>query len=306
MTDIEERLSAILVAEADRHELPVFDAQGIAEDAVRKGFWRRRPAVLLAAIGLAGATGVTGAVVAAGGHEHRDRVTLTFKALVWSDQPDEQHSAEALQTWVRGRVQAEGLDDVAVAVRPDPLTLIVSGHAADVARLRMLGHEGRLFIGQAVVDHTRPPLPDPGPCTGKQPVGPPVRNCDERGDVYTFTTITGADGEFGVASAHAEHREPGPSGWAIVAQLDAAGTREYASVTGAVAASRGLIEPTVDGSVVLGQQMLTGPVVDGVVASAAGFTEQQAKDLALDLVTPGSWDFDLERATVDYSTGDAR
>jgi hypothetical protein len=297
MTGIEQRLSEILLAEADRHEVPVFDAHGIAESAGRKGFWGRRRVVLLAAIGLVGATGGTGAVFAAGGHEHHDRVTVTFRPFAGEGKPD---SAEALQNWVRGRVRAEGLDDVDITVRPSPLTLVVTGRAADAARLRMLGHDGHLWIGQMSQDHSRLPRRYPGECFATQPIGPPVQVCDEQGTVYSFTSVNGPDIGFGVASAHAEHRKPGVDGWAIVVQLDAGGTRQYASFTGAVAPSEGRIEPTIDGSVVLDQPTLAGPVENGVIASAAAFTEQQAKDLALDLVTPGSWDFDPDQTTVDF------
>ncbi|MEY9859472.1 hypothetical protein ABH935_005102 [Catenulispora sp. GAS73] len=50
MTEIEDTLSRVLTAEADRHEPPVFHARPIAEGAVRGKLWRRprcsrRPAV---------------------------------------------------------------------------------------------------------------------------------------------------------------------------------------------------------------------------------------------------------------------
>ncbi|GAA1968583.1 hypothetical protein [Catenulispora subtropica] len=289
MTDIEERLPAILGAEADRHEVPVFSARAIAENAGRKGF-RRRPVLLLAAIGLAGAAGATGAVVAAGGHGDGDRVTVTFKGGgIWvSHTPPK---VDAVLSWVRSRVRAEGLKDVKVSMpSQDPPTIVVSGHAADLPRLRMLRLPGAMSLIEmersAPADSTTAPVMDAKFCGGGGlEYGITVPVCDENGHVYS--SFIEAGDSLHVTEAHAEQRRPGPGGWAIVARLDAAGAVRYASFLATVAKAQDPGEVAIDGYPVA--QWVPGqpqPAQTGVIVSEPVFTEQQAKDFAVILTKP--------------------
>lgn len=304
MTDIEERLSAILLAEADRHETPVFDARGVAESAVRKGFWRRRPVVLLAAVGLAGATGVTGAVVAAGGHEHHDRVTVTFTREDNPYLPDSTPFPEGpLESWVRARARAEGLKDIEVTVRQNPPAFVVSGRAADLPRLRLLRLEGDVWMMQAQKTgspYSTAPRLSPSQCVQAQEIGPPTQVCDEYGSPYTFASSAGSD--LHVVAAHAEHRRPGPGGWAVVGELDAGSAEHYRSFTAAMAMTHERMQVVLDGFV-LAQPVLAQPDQTGVVESEAVFTEQQAKDLAVILTTPRTFR-QLGPTTVTVEAGD--
>lgn len=288
MTTIEEQLTAILTDEADRHELPVFSAPAIAESAVAKGFRRRRRILLIAAIGLAGATGAGSAVVAAAGHHGGDRVTVTFQqgTTGWVHPPPPITADPALvRDWVLRRAQTEGLTGIDVTVRQDPFALVVTGRAADVTRLRMLGMPTDLMLAQARSDpfESNDHALAPSQCVEKSDIGPDGLLCDRNGHGYTFQ-VSRDDGAQAV-SAHAVRRGPGVRDWAVVVQLDAAGTQTYRRLTEDRSTADDRI--TVDaGPFHLGDPLISQPLRDGVFESGTGFTQQQAKDLAVDLMDP--------------------
>ncbi|GAA2049745.1 hypothetical protein GCM10009839_64820 [Catenulispora yoronensis] len=281
--DIEERLPEILTAEADRYELPVFSAQHIAESAVRKGFWRQRKVLLLAAVGLLGTTGAGGAVIAAAGHEAHDRVTVTFRLNETFPYPPTAPPAGGVQEWLRNRVHAEGLKDVDITVRQDRFAVAVKGRAADLERLRMLGLPGHLSLLRVWSSGTVPTSAQH--CTELQKFGPALQLCDSSG---TAVNVSGErdNADLHVVEAHAEQRSAGPDGWTVVTRLDAAGAQSLSNLSGQVIGAHERMWLSVDATV-YGQPALTDAARDGVVEFGSGFTKQEATDLATILMTPG-------------------
>lgn len=282
MTDIEEKLTRILTAEADRYDIPVFSAQRIAENAVRKGFWRQRRVLVIAAIGLAGLGGAGGAVVSTAGHGEA-RVTVTFQTdRQWhSSASAASVKPEDVRAWILGRAKAVGLRDVEVTVRQQPFALILTGRASDTERLKMLGMPTGLFFGEMGAD---PSVTVPADhCVEKPDIGTTVQDCDPNG--HPYVSSGSADDDLTAAAAQAVRRGPGPHDWAVVIHLDAATTRTYSAFTGDRAAPGERISLQA-GLIPLAEPTVTGRVSDGVIESDAAFTEQQAEDLAVDLLNP--------------------
>ena len=180
MTEIEDTLSRVLAAEADRHEPPVFSAHGIAEAAVGRRRVLRRPlfALVAAAIGTAGAGGAV--ALSAGGGQHRlaDQVTVTFQSKTGS--VSSEVTDDSAKLWVRVRAAHEGLKDVSVTVRHSPWRLEVTGHAADLSALKTIGDPGIL---QLRLSTYAPGPPDMGTSceTSTVKTGPMWRACDQNG-----------------------------------------------------------------------------------------------------------------------------
>jgi hypothetical protein len=295
MTDIEEKLIGILTAEADRYDVPVFSAQRIAENAVRKGFWRQRRVLLIAAIGLAGLGGAGGVVVSAAGHGEA-RVTVTIRednrGLPSTPGPVTANPEEVRQ-WVLDRTRAAGLRDVEVTVHQTPFAIALTGRASDAERMTMLGMPANLFFGEmgtyspagggAVPPSSPASSPASSPCVEKQPIGPDVQICDENGHRYDVVGIR--SDALKVAAVQAVRRGTGPRDWAVVIHLDRATTGHYSvfNENSAVRPERITVQA---GQIALVQLTAAGQLGSGVIESAAAFTEQQAKDLAVDLLDP--------------------
>ncbi|NUP48692.1 MAG: hypothetical protein HOW97_15510 [Catenulispora sp.] len=295
MTTIEEKLTAILTDEADRHDVPAFSAHAIAQSAVAKGFWRRRHVPLIAAIGLAGATGAGGAVVAAAGHDGGGRVTVTFQqdTTGWVHPPPPiTVDSAVVRDWVLRRAHAEGLTGIDVTVRQDPFALVVTGRAADATRLRMLGTTTDVLFAEArsVSSETDDHLLAESRCVQKSDIGPDQPLCDRNGHGYTF--VISHDGRARAVSAHAVRRGPGVRDWAVAVRFDAAGAEAYRRQAEdrpdqSTADQRITVEA---GPFHLGDPVISQPLTDGVFESATGFTRQQAQDLAVDLLDPSPED----------------
>lgn len=174
MTEIEETLSRVLTAEADRHEPPVFDAYRIAGAATAKRR-RWRPALFAVVAAVIGTGGVGGATVFAtgGGHSRPDlrprpqpqpvpHPAPVSQAVVTFQSPPGTASTQGTDdwvlSWVHMRTEAEGLKDVKATVEHNPWRLEVTGHVADLDRLKLLDMRGTLQFRPVAARLTPPSM----------------------------------------------------------------------------------------------------------------------------------------------------
>jgi hypothetical protein len=271
MTEIEDVLSRALAAEAGRHEPPVFNAYRIAETAVaRRRFWRRPLfSLVAAAIGVAGAGGAT--VLATGGGQHRlgDAVTVTIQSRTGSVNP--QTTDASVKAWVRKRAAAEGLKDVTASVRHNPWRLQLTGHLRDLELLKTFAEPGILQIRPTI------PVPSPAPAWVADPVGVDYRVVASRSLLFSQGTDKGI--------------------WGDIVTFDDAGRKALADYSRRYAHQRSAI--MIDGAVV-GTPDPSGALTGGEVGFAAGQGRRAADVLGAILTTQGP--ADLEGATITVST----
>lgn len=308
MTEIEDTLSRVLAAQADRHEPPVFDAHRIAEAAAGRRRVSRRVrglplfAVVAAAIGTAGVGGAL--ALSAGGGQHRlaDQVTVTFQSKTGTVGPDV--TDESAELWVRVRAAHEGLKDVTVTVRHSPWRLEVTGHAADLSALKTIGQPGILQFRPTAS------VPTPAPAEGS-PTQPCQVSAVKTGTawlacVHTLdgTTVDGIDAYWVTDPVSADFRVVSaqsllfsPTGWGVTVTLDPSGVKALADYSAQFAKKP--LAVMIDGAVAT--SMTFGPpITDGKFGFEAGSTRAQAALLAGFLETQGP--ADLEGAIVSVST----
>ncbi|MBS2535627.1 hypothetical protein KGQ20_22965 [Catenulispora sp. NF23] len=299
MTELEDTLSRALAVEADRHRPPVFDAQRIAEAAVtRRRFWRRPLfALVAAAIGVGGIGGAT--VLTTGGGQHRsaDRVSVTFQTKTGS--VGSQVTDASVESWVHTRASIEGLKDVTVTVRHSPWRLEVTGHAADLARLKTLGEPGILQF-RPVLDHFGE-VPPSRTCTvSTVRTGAPWRSCDLDGKPAAWIADPVGVG-YHVADAQVSRLDMGGTWgtrWQVSLRFDTAGANDFTGFTTQFAdrMSAVLIDGAMESSFVSRKPLADGP--SGIEFETTN--QAQAYLVAAILSTQGP--ADLEGATMTVST----
>ena len=287
MTEIEDTLSRVLTAEADRHEPPVFDARRIAEGAMPRKLWRRPLfAVVAGAIAVAGGGGVA-VFAAAAGHPSGGRVTVTFRNDAFARLPIPLVDGD-IAGWVRQTIAAEGLKDVDVFLSHSPVQLVVQGRAADLPKLKaLLGTPVVLQFRQVEYISTPPPLPGQKPPCKVSTVetsGAGWMACD-RHNPYTWVASPEVI-DYHVVSALAEPpaagAQQGSNGWRVAVRLDP----ESGGMLAGVARSGGKIAAMVDG-MVHDQWDAAGLNPDGVLTVNGSYTEQEARTLAARLSQQG-------------------
>ena len=301
MTEIEQTLSRVLAAEADRHEPPVFNAFGIAEAATAKRRFPRRPlfAVIAAVLGTAGAGGAA-VFATAGGGQHRpaDTVTVTIQSKTGSVSP--QTTDASVKAWVRSRAVAEGLKDVTATVRHDPWRLQVTGRASDLALLKTFAEPGILQL--------RPTAPVPTPSshqgglqycqTSIVKTGTQWLACGRDGERSAWVTDPVGVSYHVVASRSLSFSQGTDQDvWGVIVTFDSAGTNALTRFSTAYA--RKTTAVLVDGAVAA-TPVFPAPEIGGQLGFAAGKGQRQADLLGAILTTQGP--ADLEGATVTVST----
>ena len=300
MTEFEDTLTRALAAEADRHQMPVFDAHRIAETAVtRRPFWRRPLfALAAAAIGVGGIGGAT--VLGAGGGQRTlaDAVTVTIQP---KDSVGPGVTDASVRSWVRARASMEGLKDVRATVRHSPWRLEVTGHAADLNQLKAFGEPGILQFRPVVDKFGEVPTgATPQACTvSTVRTGGPWRSCDRDGNPAAWIADPVGGSYHVVAAGVQQLYEGGTAGyvWAVTLSFDAAGANAFAAFNAQF--SQRMVALMIDG--VFEYSFVPQKPFTGVrFQFEAGLTEKQAMLVGAILVTPGP--ADLEGATVTVST----
>jgi hypothetical protein len=268
MTEVEDTLLRALTAEADRHEPPVFNAYRIAEAVTVKRRFRRRPlfALVAAAIGAAAVGGGGAAVVAAGGGHHAlaDPVSVTFQSKTGT--VGSQVTDASVKSWVGSRAKAEGLHDVTVEVRHSPWRMTVTGHTADLDRLKTLGEPGVVQFGPMA-------------------------------DVSTAAVSDAAGIGYHVVATHASPLDLQTNYpiWDVQVQFDTAGTKAFAGFTTQFV--KQTVGVMIDGTVKDTPTLLT-PITNGKFTFTGDWTKDQARLLAAILSTQGPADLEGAKVTV--------